>query len=54
MVLLGCDFNLSIRSIYPRFGGSTHDSAIWNSCGLKAMLMDEHNARPQNSYLLGK
>lgn len=49
-----CDFNLSIRSIYPRFGGSSHDSFIWNGCGIRAMLADEYGTQPRNSWLLGK
>lgn len=52
-VQIVCDFDLRIRSIYPRFGGSSHDSFIWNGCGLRAMLQDEHAARPKNSWLLG-
>lgn len=46
-VQIVCDFDLRIRSIYPRFGGSTHDSFVWNSCGLRAMLRDEHSVRPR-------
>lgn len=52
-VQIVCDFDLRIRSIYPRFGGSSHDSFVWNSCGLRAMLRDEHNVRPRISWLLG-
>lgn len=54
-VQIVCDFDLKIRGINTRFGGSTHDSFVFNNSALKTMLNEEYNSqRLQNSWLLGK
>lgn len=51
-VQLICDPQLRIRSIWPNFGGSTHDSYIWRVSRAQNFML-HLNAANENSWLIG-
>lgn len=49
-----CDADMEILSINPRYGGSSHDSFVWNNSYIKQLLKNEYSNGARNSFLLGK
>lgn len=49
-----CDGDLKILSVYARYGGSAHDSFVWNNCYIKQLLLSEYTSGERNTFLLGK
>ncbi|VEN51239.1 unnamed protein product, partial [Callosobruchus maculatus] len=52
-VQLVCDDKLEIMNVCARYPGSNHDSYIWNSCNLKNVLQNLHEAGHTDYFLLG-
>ena len=48
-----CDFDLKIIGINARYGGSSHDSFVWNNSIIKRVLEEEYSRGVRNSFLLG-
>ncbi|XP_008182278.1 putative nuclease HARBI1 [Acyrthosiphon pisum] len=46
-----CDVNLRILNVSARYPGSSHDSHIWNTSNIKALMTDLH-AQGHKSYML--
>ena len=48
-----CDFNLKIIGLNARYGGSSHDSFVWNNSFMRRVLEEEYSHGIRNSFLLG-
>lgn len=45
---------MEILGVNARYGGSAHDSFIWNNSHINLLLKDEYMNGARNSFLLGK
>ncbi|XP_058984143.1 putative nuclease HARBI1 [Musca domestica] len=48
-----CDHKMKIRYFDARYGGSAHDSLVWNVSVMKRLLQERYDAGERNSWLLG-
>lgn len=45
---------MEILSVNARYGGSAHDSFLWNNSHINILLKGEYMNGARNSFLLGK
>jgi hypothetical protein len=48
-----CDHNMIFTDAVVKWPGSTHDTAIWNTCAVKDLLKDTLRQGSWNGWLIG-
>ncbi|XP_049316656.1 putative nuclease HARBI1 isoform X2 [Bactrocera dorsalis] len=51
--MIACDQDMVIRCVDARYGGSSHDSFVWNNSALKTYLEQTYQRGDHNSVYLG-